>query len=155
VRSCGGRRAGRGRCERVELRGGGVEAVEGELPAGGGGEVLEALQVVIEEAAAAVDVGVVGGVEAAGRELGRAGAKHGALGDQLLLAALAAEVGGAQLDPELGRAAGQDEDAGPGVEVQRLAAEGAGVEAEAERQRFAGHRPTVARGKAMPGASDG
>jgi hypothetical protein len=69
-------------------------------------------------------VGIAGALEAAGGELRRAGAEHCALGDQQLLAPLAAEVGAAQLDAELGRAAGQDENLGAGVAVQRLAAKG-------------------------------
>ena len=83
---------------------------------------------VVEQAAALVGVSVARGLEAAGRELGRAGAEHGALGDEQLVAALAGEVGGAQLDAELGRAAGQDEDVGAGVEVEGLAGEGTAVD---------------------------
>jgi len=60
------RREGR---ERVELGRGGVESLEGEIPAALAGEVLEAAEVVIEQAAALVRVGLGLVIEDTGFEL--------------------------------------------------------------------------------------
>lgn len=118
----------RGRGDRVELLRGRIDTFEGEGQPAIARQILEALQVVIEKAAALISVGIDCIFQMPRGKIGRAGAEHGALTDKNLLASLSTYVHAAQLQAELGRTASQDKDLSAGIGMQRLALERATVE---------------------------
>ncbi len=101
------------------------------------GKVLEALEVVVENAAALMDKSALRVFEPTGFEIGRGVAAHRALRDEDLVAVLAGHIRAAQLKTQVRRAAGQDKRGGSGVAVQRLAAYRTVAEAKADWKRGA------------------